>query len=112
MSFLEKIFGGNRQVVSKIQGIVEEINKLEPKFEAFSDDQITEQIVKWKDELKDKTYEDQQLILNKFLPGVFALTKEAEKGSFGQRHYDFQFVGGFVLHRGQIVERRTGEGKP
>jgi preprotein translocase subunit SecA len=111
MAFLEKIFGGNKQVVSKLQKVVDQINDLGPKYEALSDDQIKEQIQIWKTELKDKEYEKQQEILNEILPDVFAITREAAKRSTGQRHYDVQVIGGITLHRGQIAEMKTGEGK-
>jgi preprotein translocase subunit SecA len=116
MAFLEKIFGGNKQVVSKLQRIVDQINELKTKYEAFSDEQIKEEIEKWKTELRNdksepKEYQEQKEILEKILPDVFAITREAAKRSIGQSHYDVQLIGGITLHRGQIAEMRTGEGK-
>ncbi len=111
MSFLEKIFGGNKQVVSKLQKTVDQINALDSKFAALSEQQMKEQVQIWKDELKDKEYEEQKKRLNDLLPESFAITREAAKRSVGQRHYDVQLIGGIVLHRGQIAEMKTGEGK-
>ncbi len=111
MSFLEKIFGGNKQVVSKLQKTVDQINALDSKFTALSDQQIKDQVQIWKDELKGKEYEEQKKRLDEILPEVFALTREAARRSVGQRHYDVQLIGGVVLHRGQIAEMKTGEGK-
>src|SRR3546814_1963845 len=45
------------------------------------------------------------------LPEAFATVREAAKRVLGQRHYDVQLIGGVVLHRGEIAEMRTGEGK-
>ena len=45
------------------------------------------------------------------LPEAFATVREAAKRTLGQRHYDVQLIGGIALHRGEIAEMRTGEGK-
>ncbi|MHB8871158.1 MAG: preprotein translocase subunit SecA [Candidatus Doudnabacteria bacterium] len=115
MSFLEKIFGGNQRVVSKLQGVVDQINSLEDRFKDLTDDQIKEQVQAWKTQLSNenepKDYEEQKKILEQILPDVFALTREAAKRTIGQRHYDVQLIGGITLHRGQIAEMKTGEGK-
>ncbi|MDB4940111.1 MAG: preprotein translocase, SecA subunit [Candidatus Doudnabacteria bacterium] len=111
MAFLEKIFGGNKQVVSKLQKVVDQINDLKPKYEALSEEQIKEQVQAWKTLLKDKDYDQQKKTLDELLPEVFAITREAAKRSIGQSHYDVQLIGGITLHRGQIAEMRTGEGK-
>lgn len=112
MSFLERVFGGNKQVVGKLQKEVDQINALEPKFEKFTEDQIKKTVAKWQADLR--AAEDlsaQQKILQQILPEVFALTREASKRTIGQRHFDVQLIGGITLHKGQIAEMRTGEGK-
>jgi preprotein translocase subunit SecA len=45
------------------------------------------------------------------LPEAFAVVREAAKRTLGQRHFDVQLVGGMVLHKGNISEMKTGEGK-
>ena len=50
-------------------------------------------------------------MLDEILPEAFAVVREAAKRTIGSRHYDVQLIGGAVLHRGQIAEMRTGEGK-
>ncbi len=111
MSFLENIFGGNKQVVSRLHKEVEKINSLESKYSGFTDEKLREQITAWRDQLMDLEYEDQQQKLNEILPDVFAITREASKRTIGQRHFDVQLIGGITLHKGQIAEMRTGEGK-
>ena len=115
MSFLEKIFGGNQRVVSKLQSVVDKINSLEDRFKELTDAQIKEQVQTLKTQLSNenepKDYEEQKKILEQILPEVFALTREAAKRTIGQRHYDVQLIGGITLHRGQIAEMKTGEGK-
>ena len=111
MSFLDKLFNPSTKALARYQKQVEEINALEPKFEALSDDQIREAVASWKEELRNKSFEEQQDILNRILPDVFAATREAAKRSIGQRHFDVQLVGGMALHNNQIAEMKTGEGK-
>jgi preprotein translocase subunit SecA len=66
--------------------------------------------------LREKTKEFQQRLKNKeslddILPEAFAVVREAAKRTLGQRHFDVQLLGGIVLHRGEIAEMKTGEGK-
>ncbi len=103
---LEKLFGDpNKRYLKKIQPIVEEINKLESKFERFSNEELKNKSKEFKERLgKDETLED-------ILPEAFAAVREAAKRTLGQRHFDVQFLGGIVLHQGKIAEMKTGEGK-
>ncbi|PJE58271.1 MAG: preprotein translocase subunit SecA, partial [Candidatus Portnoybacteria bacterium CG10_big_fil_rev_8_21_14_0_10_36_7] len=105
MSIFKKLFGGEERQTAKYKEIVLEINKLEPKFEGFSND-----------ELKDKTTEFKKRIkngdtLDSILPEAFATVREAAKRTIGQRHFDVQMIGGMVLHDGKISQMATGEGK-
>ncbi|MFA6410352.1 MAG: preprotein translocase subunit SecA [Candidatus Buchananbacteria bacterium] len=106
MTLITKIFGDpNEKYIKKLQPTVEQINQLEAKFSQFSDQQLKEQTAKFKGELKNgKTLDD-------ILPEAFACVREAAKRTLGLRHYDVQLLAGMVLHRGQISEQRTGEGK-
>ncbi len=106
MSILTKIFGDpNDKAVKRLEPIVEEINKLEKKFESFSDEEIKGQAGKFKGRLNGKE------TLDDILPEAFACVREAAKRTLGQRHYDVQLMGGIVLHQGKITEMKTGEGK-
>ncbi len=106
MSFLEKIFGsGHERKIKELEPIVKKINALEPDFIKLSDE-----------ELKAKTGEFQKRIQNgqtleEILPEAFAAVREASKRTLGQRHFDVQLIGGIILHRGNISEMKTGEGK-
>ncbi len=103
MSIFSKIFGDpNEKIIKSLQPIVDEINSLEPKFKAMSDEELKGMT----SELKKKADK-----LDEILPEAFAVSREAAKRVLGQRHYDVQLMGGIVLHRGQIAEMRTGEGK-
>ncbi len=106
MSIFSKIFGDpNEKVIQKIQPIVQEINGLEMKFEELSDGELKNRAEGFKKEIESgKSFDD-------ILPEAFAVVRETAKRTLGQRHYDMQIVGGVVLHRGQIAEMKTGEGK-
>ncbi|MDP3729662.1 MAG: preprotein translocase subunit SecA [bacterium] len=49
--------------------------------------------------------------LDELLPKAFAVIREAAKRTLGQRHFDVQLIGGIALHKGNIAEMATGEGK-
>ncbi|MCK4635148.1 MAG: preprotein translocase subunit SecA, partial [Candidatus Aenigmarchaeota archaeon] len=106
MSFFNKIFGdADEKYLKKIQPVVDQINNLESKFEGFSDKELKEKTLEFKDRLrKGET-------LNGILPEAFALVREAGKRCLNQRHFDAQLIGGIVLHQGKIAEMKTGEGK-
>ena len=106
MSILTKIFGSrNDRILRKLRKQVAKINKLEPEFEALTDEQ-----------LRAKTDEFRQRLsagetLQQILPEAFATVREASKRVLGMRHFDVQLIGGMVLTNRCIAEMRTGEGK-
>ncbi|MFZ5364186.1 MAG: preprotein translocase subunit SecA [Patescibacteria group bacterium] len=106
MSLLQKIFGDpNKKIIEKIEPIIRKINELEQKFESFSFEELSGMTKKFKERLETgETLDD-------ILPEGFAVVRETAKRVLGQRHFDAQLVGGVVLHRGQISEMKTGEGK-
>jgi preprotein translocase subunit SecA len=100
------IFGSsNDRYVKSLQPLVRQINALEPKFEALTDDELRNQTVLFRERLANGEK------LDKLLPDAFATVREASKRVLGMRHFDVQMIGGIVLHRGEIAEMRTGEGK-
>ncbi len=119
MGFWEKIFGDpNLKIIKSIQPIVDKINSLEEEYKKKSDQELKEMTFDFQRRLgvfpgeeKNYSYEEQQKILDEILPEAFANIREASSRVLGQRHYDVQLIGGIVLHRGQIAEMKTGEGK-
>jgi preprotein translocase subunit SecA len=119
MGFWDKIFGDpNVKIIKKIQPIVDEINALEEEFKKKSNEELKEVTIKLKKHLgtldgpvEGRSYEEEQALLNEILPEAFANVKEASSRVLGLRHYDVQLIGGIVLHRGEIAEMKTGEGK-
>ncbi|WP_230293386.1 preprotein translocase subunit SecA [Croceicoccus sp. Ery5] len=102
----KSIFGSsNDRYVKSIEKIVAKINALEPDYEALSDEQLQGATATFRERLAEgETLDD-------ILPQAFAVVREVSKRVFGMRHFDVQMVGGIVLHRGEIAEMRTGEGK-
>ena len=103
---MKAMFGSsNDRYVKSLHKIVEQINALEPQMQALSDDELRAQTDKFRQQLEGgKTLDD-------ILPEAFATVREASVRVLGMRHFDVQMVGGIVLHRGEIAEMRTGEGK-
>jgi len=100
------IFGSsNDRYVKSLRPIVERIGALEPSIGALDDAGLAYQTVKFRERLA--AGEE----LDDLLPEAFATVREAARRVLGQRHYDVQLIGGMVLHRGEIAEMRTGEGK-
>ncbi len=106
LGIAKKIFGTeNDRTLKKLRPLVESINALEPQFEKMTDDALRLKT----DEFKKRVEGGEAL--DDLLPEAFAVVREAAKRTLGQRHYDVQLVGGITLHRGEIAEMRTGEGK-
>jgi preprotein translocase subunit SecA len=105
-SVAKAIFGSsNDRYVKSIMKIVSKINDLEDEIAAFDDERLKAQTQIFRDRLEaGETLDD-------ILPEAFATVREASKRVMGMRHFDVQMVGGIVLHRGEIAEMRTGEGK-
>ena len=102
----KSVFGSsNDRYVKKLDKTVQQINAFEPAISALSDDELREQTVKFRELLA------QGSTLNDILPEAFATVREASTRVLGMRHFDVQLIGGIVLHRGEIAEMRTGEGK-
>ncbi|MYC29854.1 MAG: preprotein translocase subunit SecA [Chloroflexi bacterium] len=107
VTLLRKIIGdpGEKAIDKIAQTVVPEINNLEPEMQARSDEQLGELTQQFRDRLAGgETLDD-------ILPEAFAAVREVARRNLGQRHYDVQLIGGIVLHRGQIAEMKTGEGK-
>src|SRR3954469_24352616 len=106
MSLLKTLLDGNEREVKKLRSMVEtKINPLEPQFEKLSNEELAAKTAEFRERLaKGETLDD-------LLPEAFAMVREAAKRTLGQRHFDVQLVGGMVLHKGNISEMKTGEGK-
>ena len=104
---IAQLFGGDphQKKVDSLKVIVDQINALEPTYEALTDEALGAKTGEFKQRLSaGETLDD-------LLVEAFAAVREASKRSLGQRHYDVQLITGITLHRGEIAEMKTGEGK-
>ena len=105
--FLDRLFNGsNERDIKKMRQLVErEINPLEESLRSLSDSSLANKTNEFKARLTNgETLDD-------LLPEAFAVIREASRRVLGMRHFDVQLIGGIILHRGNIAEMSTGEGK-
>ncbi|MFL5423439.1 MAG: DEAD/DEAH box helicase, partial [Myxococcales bacterium] len=101
----------NQRELRKMQPLVARINEREAYAKGLSDEQIREQVRAWQKEVADAAPKDKNAALDRILPDCFALTREMSVRVLGMRHFDVQLLGGMALHKGNIAEMKTGEGK-
>ncbi len=105
-NILTRIFGSrNERLLKGYRKSVEQINALEPRIMALSDEQLAGKTAEFRQRVTDGEAVDA------LLPEAFAVCREAARRVLGMRHFDVQLIGGMVLHAGKIAEMRTGEGK-
>ncbi len=102
----KSIFGSsNDRYVRSLGKYVDAVNGFEPTISAMTDEELRGQTEIFRRRLAEGTK------LDDLLPEAFATVREAAVRTLGQRHYDVQLIGGIALHRGEIAEMKTGEGK-
>ena len=105
MGFFSKIMGDpNARIIKAMQPFLDKINGFEAELKVLSDEDLKVKTPALKKRLETESLDD-------ILPEAFAAIREASHRVLGQRHYEVQLIGGIVLHRGQIAEMKTGEGK-
>ncbi|MEK6711651.1 MAG: preprotein translocase subunit SecA, partial [Nitrospinota bacterium] len=105
-SVMRSVFGtANDRLLRRLGPKVEQINALEPRFQAMTDAELRGQTDGFRARLAAGE------TLDGLLPEVFAAAREAGRRYLNMRHFDVQLIGGMVLHLGRIAEMKTGEGK-
>ena len=103
---LKVLFGDpNKKLLNQLHKEVEKINAFESSIQPLSDEALKAKTQEFKTRLA------QGIVLDDLLYEAFAVVRETARRTLGQRHYDVQLIGGLILHRCQIAEMRTGEGK-
>ena len=101
-----KIFGSsNEKAIKAVSSIVTKINGYEYQIKKLSDQNLADKTAEFKNRIKNGETLDQ------LLPEAFAVVREASIRTIGQRPFDVQLIGGIFLHKGNIAEMKTGEGK-
>ena len=106
MSLLDKILrAGEGRAVKELVKISVQVNKFEQEISSLDDQSLRAKTDSFKERVNNGE------TLDSILPEAFAVVREAAKRTLGQRHYDVQLMGGAALHKGNIAEMKTGEGK-
>lgn len=106
LKMVKRLFSGDDgREIKQLMRIVDNVNALEPRFEALNTDALSAVTGEFRERLA------RGESLDSLLPEAFALVREGSKRTLGQRHFDVQVLGGIVLHQGRIAEMKTGEGK-
>ena len=116
MGIFTKIFGtASDRILKSMKPIVDHINSLESNLKTLTDAEIRQKTDKFRERLAARE------TLDDLLPEVFAVAREAcrrvllvpnaDSPDKTMRPFDVQIIGGIVLHRGNITEMTTGEGK-
>ncbi|MGD0248122.1 MAG: preprotein translocase subunit SecA [Candidatus Limnocylindrales bacterium] len=140
LGFLGRFVDSNDRELHRIEPLVERINELEPEMQERSDEELRALVDELREEIRDagepeepsdderhnrdlerrrelarerrqREHDRLQDAMDKVLPEVFAIGREAMQRTLAMRHFDVQLMGGIVLHQGRIAEMRTGEGK-
>ncbi|HDC7891762.1 TPA: preprotein translocase subunit SecA [Staphylococcus aureus] len=112
MGFLSKILDGNNKEVKQLGKLADKVIALEEKTAILTDEEIRNKTKQFQTELADiDNVKKQNDYLDKILPEAYALVREGSKRVFNMTPYKVQIMGGIAIHKGDIAEMRTGEGK-
>ncbi|HDJ4327799.1 TPA: preprotein translocase subunit SecA, partial [Staphylococcus aureus] len=112
MGFLSKILDGNNKEIKQLGKLADKVIALEEKTAILTDEEIRNKTKQFQTELADiDNVKKQNDYLDKILPEAYALVREGSKRVFNMTPYKVQIMGGIAIHKGDIAEMRTGEGK-
>lgn len=112
MGFLSKILDGNNKEIKQLGKLADKVIALEEKTAILTDEEIRNKTKQFQTELADiDNVKKQKDYLDKILPEAYALVREGSKRVFNMTPYKVQIMGGIAIHKGDIAEMRTGEGK-
>ena len=106
VGLLDKLLrAGEGRAIKELEKIAQKVNKFESEISILDDNSLQNKTTEFKERISNGE------TLDTLLPEAFAVVREAAKRTLGQRHYDVQLMGGAALHKGNIAEMKTGEGK-
>ncbi|HEH8559219.1 TPA: preprotein translocase subunit SecA [Staphylococcus aureus] len=112
MGFLSKILDGNNKEIKQLGKLADKVIALEEKTAILTDEEIRNKTKQFQTELADiDNVKKQNDYLDKILPEAYAIVREGSKRVFNMTPYKVQIMGGIAIHKGDIAEMRTGEGK-
>ncbi|MCD8878047.1 preprotein translocase subunit SecA [Staphylococcus kloosii] len=112
MGFLSKIADGNNKEIKRLGKLADKVLSLEEDIAILTDEEIRNKTAEFQEKLQaEDDIKKQEKILEDILPEAFALVREGSKRVFNMIPYRVQVMGGIAIHKGDIAEMRTGEGK-
>lgn len=113
MSMLRKLFDGNKRELKSLEKETKKVLALEERYSAYSDSELQQETEKFKAKLAEHSDDrkKQDKILDQILPEAFAVVREASMRTLEMKPFPVQIMGGIALHKGDIAEMKTGEGK-
>ncbi|MCG1010174.1 preprotein translocase subunit SecA [Salinicoccus sp. ID82-1] len=112
MGILDKVYDGNKRELRSLRKTADKVESYKEEFAGLSDEQLQAKTDEFKSRISEAKDEKQQdKLLDEILPEAFATVREAAKRTLGLEPYPVQIMGGVTLHKGDIAEMKTGEGK-
>ena len=113
MGVLDKLFDGNKRELKALRKQAQKVLELAPEIEKLSDDDIKNKTEAFKAQLQtaEGDRKKEEKMLDDMLTEAFAIVREASKRTLGMEPFEVQVMGGIALHKGDIAEMKTGEGK-
>ncbi|MBF7017634.1 preprotein translocase subunit SecA [Staphylococcus durrellii] len=112
MGFLSKIADGNSKEIKRLGKLADKVLSLEEEIAILTDEEIRNKTAEFQEKLQaEEDIKKQEKLLEDILPEAFALVREGSKRVFNMVPYRVQVMGGIAIHKGDIAEMRTGEGK-
>lgn len=113
MGVLDKMFDGNKRELKALRKQAQKVLELAPEIEKLSDDEIKNKTAEFKEQLQtaEGDRKKEEKMLDDILTEAFAVVREASKRTLGMEPFEVQVMGGIALHKGDIAEMKTGEGK-
>lgn len=105
MAVFGGLFSEEKRELKKLEKTADQVLALEPKMQALSDEELKDKTREYRERLeKGETVDD-------LLPEAFATAREAAFRVINEKPYKVQIMGSVAMHRGDIAEMKTGEGK-
>lgn len=113
MGVLDKMFDGNKRELKALRKQAQKVLGLAAETEKLSDDEIKNKTAEFQEKLSavSEDRKQEEKMLDEMLPEAFAVVREASKRTLGMEPFEVQVMGGIALHKGDIAEMKTGEGK-
>ena len=113
MAILGKLFDANKREVKSLAKLADKVLAKEEEYASFSDEQLQNKAEEFKEYIEEEKEKGRAVadILDDILVDAFATAREGAFRALGMKPYKVQVMGGIALHRGDIAEMRTGEGK-